>query len=425
MAIMDKFRRLFRNPKLVSIGCSGTGQLLMFGSMALVSRTFSPAQIGEYGVFFAIFNISQILIMLRLEQGIVYTRNENGISALATASLIAIPLSLCVFVPIAYYFLSTNPQTADHTLLLVVSLVAASVCGGVTRLVNQLIARRDAFLWLAVLNFFRPGLIALFQGISAFMGSVHGDLSVSFAFSQVFLLVLTYLAYKSLKGTSAELTSLREAKAAVRENRDFVLYNFPQNMLFVMSESILPLALPFLFHQKDTLAFYWLASRVVFAPATVVAESIRPQIYRAIARIEGPIYPYVFKVSASLAVALALPLSVLLLGGEKLFIFAFGPGWGPANDYALILSLLALVNIAMLPFVGALPMLRIQNLLLITEVLGLVTRAIIVFGFSWQTPYESVAFSTLGYVALQAIFAISIAVILIKRGKIRHEPQTA
>jgi O-antigen/teichoic acid export membrane protein len=162
-------------------------------------------------------------------------------------------------------------------------------------------------------------------------------------------------------------------------------------------------------------ALFWLASRAVFAPATVVAESIRPQTYRAIASRTQGLARFVLLTSAALFATVALPLLLLFWIGPSHFQLAFGAGWRGANDYALVLGGLVAVNMAALPFVGALPVLGLQRPYVLVELAGLAVRAALLFLVAWGDAWTGVAMSTLGYVLLQLGFFAYVAAALLRR----------
>ena len=101
--------------------------------------------------------------------------------------------------------------------------------------------------------------------------------------------------------------------------------------------------------------------------------------------------------------------------GPSLFELAFGAGWSGANDYALVLGGLVAVNMAALPFVGALPVLGLQRPYVLVELVGLALRAALLFLVAWGDAWTGVAVSTLGYVLVQLGFLAYVAVVLLRR----------
>lgn len=402
-------------PKIVSIAGSAIGQVFLFAATALVSRVYLPEQIGEYGIYFALFNVLQIAAMLRLEQAVVYSHDQDEAMRLAQASLLVLlPVLLALAIP-AYVYLAHNPQTYAYSVPLLCALIVAVACSAVARLSVQMIARSDSFMTLALINLLRPSLIAAFQIVAALAGAAQGRLPLAFALAQSTLMICAFALFRRTAGAPLRPAPLPLLLDAARRHKGFILYSLPQNLLFVVSEALVPLSISFIYSDASAVALFWLASRAVFAPATIVAESIRPQIYRAIAsRTEGRAR-YVFRTSAALFATVALPLLLLFWIGPSLFGLAFGAVWRGANDYALVLGALAAVNMAALPFVGALPVLGLQRPYVLVELAGLALRAGLLFLVAWGDAWTGVAVSTLGYVLLQMGFLAYVAAVLLRR----------
>ncbi|MDB5593913.1 MAG: hypothetical protein JWM36_874 [Hyphomicrobiales bacterium] len=408
-------REFAAQPKMVSIAGSAVGQVFLFAATAIVSRVYLPEQIGEYGIYFALFNVLQIAAMLRLEQAIVYARDEDEAGLLAQACLLVLlPVLLALAIP-AYVYLARNPQTSAYSVGLLCALVVAVACSAVTRMSVQTIARSDSFMTLALINLMRPSLIAAFQILAALAGAAHARLTVAFALAQFTLMIGAFALFRRTAGAPLRPAPLPLLLDAARRHKGFVLYSLPQNLLFVLSEALVPLSISFIYSDASAVALFWLASRAVFAPATVVAESIRPQTYRAIARQTEGLARYVFLTSAALFATVALPLLLLFWIGPSLFELAFGAGWRGANDYALVLGGLVAVNMAALPFIGALPVLGLQRHYVVVELAGLAVRAALLFLVVWGDAWTGLAVSTLGYVLVQLGFLAYVASILVRR----------
>ena len=111
-----------------------------------------------------------------------------------------------------------------------------------------------------------------------------------------------------------------------------------------------------------------------------------------------------------MASVIAFPVIVLAVYGEYLFELVYGAGWGAANSYAVILGCLVIGNTAALPFVGALPILGLQNHLLLTECLGFVVRASVLYGVHWSSPVDATLWCTAAYLFVLFCFLSVVAV---------------
>lgn len=392
--------------KIVSVLYACLAQLLTFLAMAMIARHYTATQLAEYGIFVFIFSVLQILVTLRLEQGLVYQPSSKEASELTSAALfVLIPTVLFAGACASTYFYF-NPQTTSRTAVLSLLLSASLLFGSIAKVLVQLLASKDRFYSVALANFSRPALISLFQ--ICFLGASFGyfQLPLAYALSQLMLATIVYGILAST-GRPLLIHSLERSKAAFVRNKAFVYYNLPQNVVFVLSDAMLPLSLPWLFPGSDAVALFWLASRTVLAPATILTEPIRLIIYRTVAKMKKEnILKYITITSAFLAMVITVPVLVLFVAGDWLFDAVYGVGWVSANKYAMILGCLVIANTAALPFVAALPVLGLQGQYLGLECAGFAVRAILLYGVPWSTPIQATLYSTGAYILVLTSFLV-------------------
>jgi hypothetical protein len=399
-------KKTISDPRLISIVCAAFGQLVMMGAMAVVSRHYLPLALSQYGIFYAVFGIMQIIASMRIEQSIVYEGDQQKLCDTYSAA-VTLTLPVIAFASIiAEIYLYSNPDTREMATLMAFSLFFAALLGGISRVVVQLIARADSFYILAFTNFVRPTLIALSQLAGIMIGSKGGVASLCIAFAASQLILIGSIAWISrgiLEKTIYRL-DIKRTIDTIRRHKSFVLYSLPQNLIYLLSESLYPLSLSFIFPHAHAVAFFWLASRAVFAPATILAESLRAMIYRRIGKYPNTIARTVFSTSLILGGIVLIGPIILAITGERLFEFVFGPGWGPANSFGIILGILVTFNMASLPLVGSLPIMNLQRGLLFAEVGGAMIRGLELFLVNWQSPQAALLWTTFSYIGIMSCF---------------------
>lgn len=406
LPLLGRYASLAANPKLRAIAAAALGQVVMFAGMAVVSRHYDHRALAEYGVVFSLFNIIQIAASLRLEQGLVYEHAAENRASLYWLTLVLIPPATMVAGACAAIYISHNPQTGTHALALALLLAVATLGSAIGRLHLQLLAATEQYGFVILNNILRPSLIGILQIAATFFASTSVALVGALALSQV--LYATVLGAAAWRAARPGKTTPDAARQALRRNAAFPLYSLPQNLLYTVSEGLVPLALPFLFPDSASVALFWLASRAVFAPATVLAESIRPMVYRDMAVAGERLRARITSYALALGAPIGLGLLVLALCGPTLFRIAFGPQWGDANAYGLVLGVLVMGNMASLPAVGALPVLGMQKHLFAIEVLGLAARAAVIFLPGWTSPLQVVAASTAVYLGIIGAFYVCV-----------------
>lgn len=390
-----------RSDKALAVLAAAAGQLIMFAGMAIVSRRYGQIPLSQYGVMFSLFNIAQLAATLRLEQGLVYEKADDGRRALYRAALwLLLPATVTICLA-SFFYVASNPQTSSQSVVLVLVLAMATAFAGTGRLNVQMLAAVGRSRAVVISNFARPSVIGLSQVAASVFGSSVVDLMLALAFGQaVYAGLMWILARTVTRGHRVEPSDIRRA---ISRNSAFPLYSLPQNLVYTASEALVPLSIPFLFPGSKSVAFFWLASRAVFAPATVMAESIRSLVYKDLAD-QADLRKRIVVYSVALALPIAFGMIILYLFGDTLFRLLFGPQWGPANDYALVLGVMVVFNMACLPIVGALPLLNLQRGLFIFEVLGGAARAATLFLVVWTSPLALVASATAVYMVVMGLF---------------------
>lgn len=393
--------RVLRTDKALAILAAAVGQLFMFAGMAIVSRRYGEISLSQYGVMFSLFNIGQLAATLRLEQGLVYEKTDGARLALYRAALwMLLPATATVCLA-SYFYVAVNPQTQSRAVVLVLVLAMATAFAGTGRLNVQMLAAVGRSRAVVLSNFARPTAIGLSQVVAALFGSSVVDLMLALALGQAMYAGLMWMLVRTVTwGPSIKPAEIRQA---ISRNSAFPLYSLPQNLLYTASEALVPLSIPFLFPGSKSVAYFWLASRAVFAPATVMAESIRSLVYKDLAG-QAALRKRIVVYSIALASPIGIGLIALWFFGDCLFRTLFGPEWGPANDYALVLGALVMFNMANMPIVGALPLLNLQRQLFIFEILGGAARAATIFLLVWASPLALVVSATAVYMMVMGVF---------------------
>ncbi|MBE1236962.1 hypothetical protein IHV25_04790 [Phaeovibrio sulfidiphilus] len=411
-------RGLLRDPRLLSIAGASFGQIFLLGAMIVVSRAFSEEQLSEYGIVFTLFSIFQVCVTLHLDSGLVYEKKPHHAAALARAAwLVILPVSLVCSAGAAFY-LALNPITSERALVLTLMLLTTQAASGGIRIVSSLIARADRFHSLALLSFFRPTTVAATQMMVLAFGVGFGRLPFALACSQLLMLGLVFgLAWRT-GALPAIRTTFADARKAFRRNRDFPLYTLPQNLISIISESLIPLSLAFLFPADGgAVAMFWLAARSISAPATVVIDSIRMMVYRTVARLGRTAAAYILKLSTLLGLLAVAGTLVLVVAGDDLFAFVYGERWREAGPYAIILALRVALSMWSLPITGVLPVLRLQGYNFWSELVAALVRTGTLFLIPWETPLQALAWTTIAFTLVRGLSFLYVLYAAVRYGK--------
>jgi hypothetical protein len=388
-----------------SVAFAATGQAFLLASTIYVTRILPASALDEYGILFQLFSIGLICGSFRLEQAILYSRSLLERDSLVFASLALIgPAAILLCLGSYAYLLSS--AVSSSALQLSIVFLGALAGGCAAKVLIQLGAATKMFELVARGGLVRPSALAIAQVAAISIVEPRAALPLALVTSQIFYAVAMALPLSSTLAKAWSKVSMRSAKAAVWRHRRFPYFSLPQNIMFVLSESLVPLSLPFKFPGAGSVASYWLAARVVFAPATVFAESVRPIIYRNIQENRGRVFSRSIQLSLLFGAIFILPTMALGLFGEELFALVFGVQMASAGKIAFVLSMLVAFNMATLPIVGAIPILGLQREHMAFELLGLTLRLGMVTTFKWSSPLELIFAASIGYIVVLLAFYI-------------------
>lgn len=376
----------------------------MFASAVVIARYHSTSSVAIFGIFFSVFNLSLVFSSLRLDQAILYGRSAADSVACSRFAIIAsAATSLAVFfASLTYFNFASDTKEASVGLAILLSL--AVMFSSIAKIAVSVLIRFRRYFASSFYSIMRPAYISSAQIATAVWPAFSLALPVSFLVAQLAICASIIVLLKSKLRSVIFRAPDRKTWTRVKQYKQFSLYGLPQNVVFVASESVVPLSFAIMFPNRVDIALYWLASRVVFAPATVFAESLRSLVYRDVARAARGRLVVTARYSALLLCVVGLPVVFLSIFGGQLFGFVFGPDWIGAASYAVPLGAIAALNAAALPLVGAVPIIGLQRSYLLFEIVAFAVRLLVLFVPDWSSPLETVVWTSVAYAVLQVGF---------------------
>jgi O-antigen/teichoic acid export membrane protein len=388
----------------LSVLAAALGQVLMFASAVVIARYHPELSVAVFGIFFSLFNLSLVFSSLRLDQAILYGRSALDVIECGRAAVIAsAATSLAIFFASLTYFMFA-PDTRELAFWLAALLSLAVTLSSISRTLVNVLIRLNRYFASSIYSIMRPSYLSLAQMATAISPTLTIGLPASLLASQVAIFTTVLLLLNKKLRSLIFRAPRRKSWQRVMEYKQFSIYGLPQNVVFVASESVVPLSFAIMFPGSVDIAMYWLASRVVFAPATVFAESLRSLVYRDVARAARGRVIVVARYSALLLILVGGPVIFLSVFGGDVFGFVFGSNWVLAASYAVPLGAIAALNAASLPLVGAVPIIGMQRSYLIFEIFAFAVRLLVIFIPDWSSPLETVVWTSVSYAVLQVGF---------------------
>jgi lipopolysaccharide exporter len=322
-------------------GGTGIAQVIPFLALPLLSRLYSPAEFGWFGVYYAIALVTSVFITGRYELAVLLPgtkREANHLARLAEfltlgAGFVSLAVVLMFHQHIAALF-SVQP-IAQMLLLLPVSIISLALLQVYSyrhnRDKNYTIISSGKIIYSIVLVFAQVSLGYLGYTVS---GLIIGSV----------LAVLTHALILRLWKASIFREDVAYNRPLMMELAttyiDFPRHNAPHALANAVSVQI-PIILINRFLTEATAGFYFMAFRIVQAPVILISSSIGQVYSQTVSemyRSGGNIYSFTVKIYGVLTLISFLPFTLLALWGPEIFTFVLGSDWTEAGRYARIFS---------------------------------------------------------------------------------------
>lgn len=395
-------------------------QALMLAAIPMLSRLYGPEDFGVFGLFSALLSIAGVASCLRYELAIPLpgTRRQAAqVFATGTVALLCVSLAVLIMVILGHRQIAAWMDAPRLESLL--WLLPVSVLGyGLYELLNYWTTRRGKFKALAVSHVLRAaGVTGTQMGAAAMPGGAAGLVLGQLTGQWVANFVLAWQALRQDRAVIASGFRVQRIREQARRYRSFARYGAPQAVLNSASQAVPAIMLGWFF-SPAIVGLYIMAQRVVSAPLTLIAQSLRQAMLPHFARQHQAglsLRPLLWKYTAGLAL-LGLPaVIVLLLFGEELFSFVLGREWAISGRYAAWLVIWLWAGMINPPAVVVLTVLQKQRLQFAYEAALLLSRIAALASAAWTKSAETtiIVFSIVG-------FAFNAGLILLASSACRH-----
>ena len=370
-----------RNSTLVTnviklAGGSAIGQALVLLSTPFITRLYSPADMGVYGVFLAFISFASVGVALRYDLAIVVARDKFEADVLLmTSVVIAIPCvviaSLLMLGMIRFNVLGYAVLPAWSALAMFFALLATGVFSSLR------------FWYVGRQKFGEISLALISQGagratipllLGCITSSWTGLLGGEIIGRMLGVVRLVRGAWTEVKSTYAAI-SFQHGVQVLGRYWKYPAVFLPSSMIDALASS-LPLALIASLFGVSAAGQYFLVYRLATAPSalisTAVADVFHAKIIEA-AKVDKSLVHGTMK-SAMLKLSLIsfgvyIPIAIL---SPFLFPFVFGDAWEQAGTLMAIQSLASISGLVVSPLSRALAISKHPEIKFIPDVIKLV-----------------------------------------------------
>jgi len=384
---------------------SGTllGQVLTIAATPVITRLYTPSDLGIFEVYGSILAIIVVVASLRYQIAIPLPQDDKYAADIVVLCLLIV-ISMTIFTILLVWLFGQQTlhlikaqYVGPYIWLLPLGVLGA----GSYQVLNFWAIRKQNFsliAWTKITQSFGRSLAQISLGLLGFgpagllIGDVVGQCSGS-----------TRLALSAWRQDKESLrrTNFAGINRGIRRYKRFPLLSGAAALLNSTGVK-LPSILIAIFYGLKVAGWFALAQWVIVAPMTLLGTSLA-QVYMAesakLAKQSPEGLPKLFWKTLKIQFIVAAPIIlVLAIPAQMLFSIVFGEDWKPAGLYVQVLSIMLILRLVSNPLGSTVDILERQGLFLVRELL----RTILMCG-------AVLLAAKLGMDAIAAIFLLSVA----------------
>lgn len=314
--MIAKFFAKYQSIGLITLSLL-VGAIITFIALPVLTRLYSVADFGAYGIALAIVSILSTVANLRLDQALLVADEQDKKSLIFEGAVFSTAIAVISGILISA-ILNVEMAVAVATGVLANTLIQS--------LYNyQFSAHQEYFC--AGLNIFRSVIVVAVQLLLPFVMQI--SLVNSYNLSSIIMIVavLIYLIKHQLYQVSWQ---------AFRNYKDFIYANTPHALLNSFSHN-LPYYVVSHFVGVQAMGFYAIVERTLRVPINLISQTLRQFFIRKFKNTESN--QNALKASVLLSLV-SLPLFALVFVlPESLYLWVFGSEWVGISSYFQILAL--------------------------------------------------------------------------------------
>ncbi|MFP4314545.1 MAG: oligosaccharide flippase family protein [Alphaproteobacteria bacterium] len=383
---------------------NGAASLISLLALPVLVRLFAPEALGSAAIFASVLAILGALVCARYEMSIVPADDDRQAANMLAVSLMFSVLITALSVLLVLYFAKplcdalNYPEMAPWFWLLPPSLLAH----GVYSSFNYWNTRTKHFSRLAVTQIGGQALNSGGALAGGAMGYVSGGMLIFSALLGKAAMALT-LAFRIIRQDGHIILrsiSLREMMNGMARHKKFLLFG-TWSILLGIGAWQLPILLLGHFFAASVVGFYALGFRILQMPMSLVGSAIGQVFFQtaSYAKSQGNLPGIVDTLFKNMVGLFLLPMLVLAIVGQDLFIIAFGAEWSESGLYTQILVPWAFFWFLSAPFTPLFSVLDKQGTQLAWNILNFGTRvgAVVIGGLYEDARLAIILLSIAGF----------------------------
>ena len=312
-------------------------QVIVFITMPIITRLYTPEDIGAQGVFISVVGILAIFFTLNYHQAIAITvkKYEKFYISLICFTISTLLFFLSIITLYILDFFCWNITFFSNTKYFI---IIGGFLTSIVLLLEQFCYKEKLF---AIQSKSQVYYSLSGQSLKICLGLLSSSsiyLIVSILISYVIKIVyIGNFFVMKLNFLSKYKLNILNVRAVARKYKSFPLYRLPQTLLTMFSLNVPVYFLTSNYGLVNT-GYYALAMSVLGLPLTLFGNSVTNVLYPKVTELyissKEVAVNYILKSIRLIALILILPFSLFYFISEFLFEFIFGEGWKVAGVFS-------------------------------------------------------------------------------------------
>jgi O-antigen/teichoic acid export membrane protein len=334
-------RTTFGRSVLVLAGGTIGAQVITVAVSPLLTRLYSPTELGQLGLCIAFVSTVTASLTLRYDAAIVSQTNDAAAGRLAVAATAIVPVaSAAVSVLLLALIVLSIAGYGEVPLFAVPAVAVTLLLAGWSSVLRFWLVRRQAFGPLNGLTVLQSAGRAVAQVAGSLVGLGLGGLLIADIVGRAASLVRDGPGAARQMWNVARPVTRPAMRRLLSINRDFPVYAMPSTLLNSLAVA-LPLPLVAALYGVESAGYFALVQRVLALPVAVIGAAVSDAFFSRLSGYArdapGRGRPLLLRTAAALGI-LGIPFAVVVvLFAPRLFALLFGADWEVAGDLAVVM----------------------------------------------------------------------------------------
>lgn len=399
-------KKLHQHPFLKNIMVLISGNVLGYAinllTLPIISRVFSPMEMGEYDLILSSGRFVMDVISLGLLIAIMLPKSDKDAKLICKLILI---LNIGSLVSLLFIFggISKQYHLFDTSISYGTALLLLALYIFTYNMQNLFYSYTNRMKLYRVL-FWNPLLLSISNvGVSLILG-VLGFGTAGYLGGTIVSYIICILHMRRKVNPFSEKITFHDCKKILIHYKEIVTVQLPANIISQVGNEIPTQYLGRVFGAA-MLGGYSMAIKILSIPVSLLSVPVNRVVYQTMAEKANkkePVGDFVFGILEKNIKLALLPVGLLIVLGEKIIPWILGQAWAPAGEYIAILGIMYLLKFCSACVSGTFVVMKYQKLSLWMSFINLAKFGIC-FGWAYMMNY-GVLYTIVIYAIIECLY---------------------